>query len=148
MKKLSVRKGALVATANSKIITVMVQEPRLEEDDVFVRTLTDFAHQMQAKHPGKTLLLVMHDVGAALELADRVAVLENGSLSFYGTPHEALAEEIPEKHFGLARYAAKRGETQGSVWSALSSVSAVTISNATPRFSKISFLRGDLDARI
>lgn len=54
IKSLAIGKGALVATANSKIVTVMVIEPRLEEDDVFVKTLTNFAK----RYEGKTLLLV------------------------------------------------------------------------------------------
>ena len=55
---LAIGKGALVATANSRIVTVMVQDPRLEEDDVFVDTLTKFAEQQKALHPDKILLLV------------------------------------------------------------------------------------------
>lgn len=54
IKSLAIGKGALVATANSRIVTVMVQEPRLEEDEVFVETLRSFA----AGYAGQTLLLV------------------------------------------------------------------------------------------
>ena len=54
ISSLAIGKGALVATANSRIVKVVKQEPRLEEDEVFVRTLTEFARE----HPGKTLLLV------------------------------------------------------------------------------------------
>ena len=62
------------------------------------------------RRAGKTVLAVMHDVGAALDLADRIVVLEGGTAVFDGTPAEALEREIPEKHFGLVRYTAKRGE--------------------------------------
>ena len=41
----AVCKGALVATANSKLVKIAVLEPRLEEDEVFVRTLVDFARR-------------------------------------------------------------------------------------------------------
>ena len=59
LKSLAVGKGALVATANSKIVTVMVQEPNLEDDKVFVRTLTEFASKVHAEYgKDKTLLLV------------------------------------------------------------------------------------------
>ncbi|MDY6325558.1 MAG: ATP-grasp domain-containing protein [Catonella sp.] len=51
---LAIGKGALVATANSKIVKVVKQEPRLEEDDIFVETLKAFA----STHTGKKLLLV------------------------------------------------------------------------------------------
>ncbi len=51
---LAIGKGALVATANSKLVKVVKIEPDLEDDEVFVKTLRDFA----AEHTEKTLLLV------------------------------------------------------------------------------------------
>lgn len=54
IKSLAIGKGALVATANSRIVTVVKTEERLEEDEIFVKTLRDFADE----HKGKTLLLV------------------------------------------------------------------------------------------
>ena len=51
---LAIGKGALAATANSKLVKMAVVEPNLEDDAVFVRTLTDFAKA----HAGKTLVLV------------------------------------------------------------------------------------------
>lgn len=50
----AIGKGALMATANSRIVKVAVVEPRLEEDDIFCKTLIDFAKE----HKGKQLLLV------------------------------------------------------------------------------------------
>lgn len=43
VKSLAIGKGSLNATANSKIISVEVIEPELEDDEVFCRTLIDFA---------------------------------------------------------------------------------------------------------
>ena len=51
----AVGKGRLGATSNSKIVTVEVIEPRLEEDDVFVSTLREFAKRYPPELP---LLLV------------------------------------------------------------------------------------------
>ena len=50
----AVGKGILPACMNSKIVTVKVVEPRLEEDEIFVKTLVDFAKN----YPNETLLLV------------------------------------------------------------------------------------------
>lgn len=50
----AVGKGILPACANSKIVKVEKVEPRLEEDDVFVSTLMEFAKN----YPGQRLLLV------------------------------------------------------------------------------------------
>lgn len=51
---IAIGKGILGVCANSKIVHVEVVEPKLEDDEVFVRTLTEFA----AKHNDRTLLLV------------------------------------------------------------------------------------------
>lgn len=53
-KSVSIGKGRLGATMNSDIVSVDVVEPRLEEDEVFVKTLLDFAK----KYEGEKLLLV------------------------------------------------------------------------------------------
>lgn len=50
----AIGKGILGVCQNSKIVHVAVVEPNLEDDDVFVETLKDFA----ATHEGKKLLLV------------------------------------------------------------------------------------------
>ena len=42
-KSVAVGKGILPACTHSHIVEVLKVEPRLEEDDVFVRTLTEFA---------------------------------------------------------------------------------------------------------
>lgn len=87
---------------------LLLDEPTAFTDAPFSALLYDVLRTERTR--GKTILAVMHDVGAALELADRIIVLENGVLAFAGTPAEALEQEIPEKHFGLTRYTAQRGE--------------------------------------
>jgi phospholipid/cholesterol/gamma-HCH transport system ATP-binding protein len=44
---------------------------------------------------GVTSLVVTHDIAALPELADRVALLEHGTIRFIGTPHELLASDDP-----------------------------------------------------
>ena len=51
----AIGKGRLGATSNSRIVSVEVVEPRLEEDDVFCKTLLDFADRYPEDMP---LLLV------------------------------------------------------------------------------------------
>ncbi len=87
---------------------VLLDEPTTYMDAP--TTARFFALVQELKAAGKGVLLVLHDVGQALEHADGVAVLTNGTLAFCGSPAEALAREIPEKHFGLTRYTAQRGE--------------------------------------
>ena len=54
IKSIAIGKGRLNATAYSKIVSVEVVEPELENDEVFCRTLVEFA----GNHNDKTLLLV------------------------------------------------------------------------------------------
>ena len=53
-KSVAVGKGILPACTHSHIVEVLKVEPRLEEDDVFVSTLTEFAKNFS----GQRLLLV------------------------------------------------------------------------------------------
>ncbi len=65
-------KARLVATRNTRFISEVVVEPRLEEDEVFVSTLVNFA----AAHPGKTLVLQSCSDGYTILLARNRAALE------------------------------------------------------------------------
>ena len=65
-------KARLVATRNTRFISEVVVEPRLEEDEMFVKTLTDFA----AEHSGKTLVLLSCSDGYTILLARNRAALE------------------------------------------------------------------------
>ncbi|MDD6033857.1 MAG: ATP-grasp domain-containing protein [Oscillospiraceae bacterium] len=54
IQSVAIAKKKLGATMDSKIVKVLVEEPNLEDDEVFVKTLVDFA----GRYPDKTLLLV------------------------------------------------------------------------------------------
>lgn len=95
---------ALLLAQDADIL--LLDEPTAFTDAPFSALLYDTLRAERDK--GKTVLAVMHDVGAALDIADRILVLASGTLAFDGTPAEALAAEIPEKHFGLTRYTAER----------------------------------------
>ena len=54
IRSVAVGKGILGVCQNSNIVSVEVVEPNIEEDEVFVKTLTDFAK----RYPSQKLLLV------------------------------------------------------------------------------------------
>ena len=56
VKSVAIGKGVLGPCLASKIVTVEVVEPNLEDDQVFVKTLLDFAKRYEGS--GKKLLLV------------------------------------------------------------------------------------------
>lgn len=90
---LAIGKGALAATANSKLVKMAVVEPNLEDDAVFVRTLTDFAKA----HTGKTLVLVSCGDNYTGLMARARAALEPYYKSACPTPE--LVAELDTKEF-------------------------------------------------
>jgi osmoprotectant transport system ATP-binding protein len=52
----------------------------------------EFRNIQKAVH--KTCLLVTHDIREAAALADRIAVLDGGTLAACGTPHEILRSRV------------------------------------------------------
>lgn len=53
---------------------------------------------------GKTVLAVMHDLSAAIHLADDIAILDGGSLAFFGTAEECLAVHAIERIFSVTAH--------------------------------------------
>ena len=90
---LAIGKGALAATANSKLVKMAVVEPNLEDDAVFVRTLTDFAKA----HTGKTLVLVSCGDNYAGLMARARAALE--PYYKFACPTPELVAELDTKEF-------------------------------------------------
>lgn len=50
------------------------------------------------KVQGKTIILASHDMAEVETLCDRIAILNNGNITFYGTASE-LTDKIGEKYF-------------------------------------------------
>lgn len=87
---------------------LLLDEPTTYMDASFTARFFDILQKERER--GKAILLVMHDLSDAFDVADRLVILKNGGVAFAGTPAEALAEGLPEKLFGLQRYTAKRGK--------------------------------------
>lgn len=90
---LAIGKGALAATANSRLVKMAVVEPNLEDDGVFVRTLTDFAKA----HTGKTLVLVSCGDNYTGLMARARAALE--PYYKFACPTPELVAELDTKEF-------------------------------------------------
>lgn len=89
--------------------TVLLDEPT---------TYLDISHQLRllemTKHfaaQGKAVVMVLHDLPLVMRWADRVAVLENGSLADLGTPEEIYARGSLNRVFGvkLSRFQTETG---------------------------------------
>lgn len=90
---LAIGKGALAATANSRLVKMAVVEPNLEDDGVFVRTLTEFAKA----HTGKTLVLVSCGDNYTGLMARARAALE--PYYKFACPTPELVAELDTKEF-------------------------------------------------
>ena len=53
------------------------------------------------KAQGKCVIVVMHDLAQATEIADNVLLVDDGKNAFFGTPEELLASGALEKHMNI-----------------------------------------------
>ena len=49
----------------------------------------------------KTVLLVLHDILLALKISDKIVLIENGNISFVGSPSDFIFSGLPEKVYGV-----------------------------------------------
>lgn len=71
----------------------------------------DIAHQLglmelcrKLAQEGKAVVLVLHDLNLAMEYADRIALLSEGTLLMQGTPEEIYESGALERAFGVTVY--------------------------------------------
>ena len=57
-----------------------------------------------SREKGKTLLVIVHDISEAVNIADNIVLMDSGKCLFSGTKEAFLSERMAEKHFGLKRY--------------------------------------------
>ncbi|MEL6541471.1 MAG: ABC transporter ATP-binding protein [Pseudomonadota bacterium] len=64
--------------------------------------LTLIAHLKACAAAGQGVVMVLHDLGLAMNHADRALVLKEGALIADGPPHEALSSRVIEQGWGVA----------------------------------------------
>jgi phospholipid/cholesterol/gamma-HCH transport system ATP-binding protein len=73
---------------------LLFDEPTTGLDPVTTRAINhlilDLSHQLKT-----TSLVVSHDMSCALEIADRIIVLDQGKIVEQGTPHDLKKSEVP-----------------------------------------------------
>ena len=89
---------AMMTAQRSPIL--LCDEPCANLDTEHQKQILSLLKMQKAK--GNTVLCVLHDLNQAIEIADRILLLDGGRLAFDGTP-EGLSD-IPERHFGLTKY--------------------------------------------
>ena len=71
--------------------------------------LAQLAHEQK-----KTLLVVLHDLNEAAELADDLIVLDGGRVVFSGTKETGLEQQVLERVFGVTRHECTDGSLRRS----------------------------------
>lgn len=71
---------------------LLYDEPTTGLDPVTTYTIDDLIKSVRATM-GATTVVVSHDVTSVVRTSDRVAFLENGEMTFLGTPEEFLASQ-------------------------------------------------------
>ncbi len=87
---------------------VLLDEPTASLDAEYRRRVYDLLRQMRTA--GKTVVVVLHDLSDAVELADSLCVLDSGKNCFAGDPRSFLSGDVPERIFGLTPKAVTDGE--------------------------------------
>lgn len=82
------RIGVIRALAADQEI-ILMDEPFGALDPITREALQDLVVQLQKEY-GRTVVFVTHDMDEALDLADKVAIMTNGQLIQYDTPHNII----------------------------------------------------------
>jgi iron complex transport system ATP-binding protein len=72
-------------------------------------TYLDIAHQLEVldllvelnREEGKTIVMVVHDLGQAARYAHQLIALQDGRIAAHGAPHEVVTEELLAEVFGV-----------------------------------------------
>ncbi len=90
---------------------LVLDEPTAYLDISYSASLLRLLRELCEDH-GKTVLVAIHDISDAIELADDIAILDGGKTVFYGKKDELLNTDIIEKCFGTKRYTVTDGTGQ------------------------------------
>lgn len=71
-------------------------------------------HLLQWKQQGKMCLVVLHDLEAALQIADQVLILDQGKIVFFGKSKELLEQKILDSIFQIQVRCMK--DEEGKEW--------------------------------
>lgn len=88
---------------------LLLDEPTAFMDSTARRELYRICRSLRME--GNTLLLTMHDINEALNVADDVLLLDGGRLIFAGTTEKLLGTNLIENLYGTARHRTESGLT-------------------------------------
>ena len=98
---------AMALAQNTPVI--LFDEPTTYLDISHQLQMMDHAHFLSTE--GKTVIMVLHDLSMALQVADQLVVMDNGTVISHGTPQEIFDSGCLDQVFGvnLTRIQTKNG---------------------------------------
>lgn len=92
---------AMVLSQNTPVIAL--DEPTTYMDVQVEKSFISLISELKDKHQ-KTLIVVMHDLSRAVEIADNILVLDHGMVKGFGETDSVLQSGSIEATFGVTRY--------------------------------------------
>lgn len=93
---------AMILAQNTRII--LLDEPTTYMDMEHEAKFLGIVQKLKAERR-KTILIVMHDLTRAVEMADNIAVLDGGRAAFFGPAEDCVQSGVLERVFGVKRSA-------------------------------------------
>ena len=92
---------AMVLAQNTRVVAL--DEPTTYMDVQYEKEFMSLLRELKEKHK-KTLLVVMHNLSRAAEIADYILILNEGRVSFSGEKEEVIQSGKIESTFGVKKY--------------------------------------------
>lgn len=103
------QKAYLAMTLAQDTRVMVLDEPTTYMDMTYEHAFLGLLDNLK-RHRKKTLLVVMHNLNQAVRYADRLAVLDGGTIVFDGDTSDCIQKGVIEQVFGVRRYTAE-GQT-------------------------------------
>ena len=92
---------AMVLSQNTRVIAP--DEPTTYMDVQVEKAFMSLVRELKERHK-KTILVVMHDLSAAVEIADNILVLDDGKVKKFGKTQDVLESRAIEEVFDVKQY--------------------------------------------
>lgn len=92
---------AMVLSQNTRVIAL--DEPTTYMDVQVEKSFMELIRELKEKHK-KTLLVVMHDLSRAVEIADNILIIHDGKVRSFGKTQDVLQSGAIEEVFGVTKY--------------------------------------------
>lgn len=91
---------SMILAQNTRIM--ILDEPTTYMDMENQAEFLELTASLKSKHK-KTIMMVMHDLTKAVEIADNILILDGGRCSFFGSAADCISSGIIEQTFGVKK---------------------------------------------